>query len=447
MKIKASDLYRKKIGFFGIGESNLSLLRTLPLENSEVVIRSDSRLKTDSIKKLLAGYKIYDGDNALANITEDILFLSPSVRRDRYEIQAAKDQGTLLSSDAEMFYEHNTAPLYTVTGSDGKSTTATLISQLLNKKMCAKLIGNIGVPMFASLDSTCDAYVAELSSFMLNYAVPRSRRACLTNITPNHLDWHHSEDEYVEAKLSLLRSADEAVLCYDEKILSRLGQKSIFAITSHNASFEELRTKLEAELYITYENNGICRNGAKLIEESEIARGELYNIKNLMSAIAATHGDVSDEDIADVAKNFLGLSHRCEHVGCFRGIDFYDSSIDSTPSRTRETLKSFKAPCVIILGGRSKRVSYLGLLDGIDQVHYAVICGENSEEIHRAIGGKVKSVTLDDFDSAVEFAAKLAEGCGTVLLSPASTSYDRFSSYRERGDRFRQIVKNLQFYV
>ena len=444
MKITASDLHGKKIGFFGIGESNLSLLRTLPLENSEVVLRSDASLKKDSTPSYLAGCKIYDGEKALTNITEDILFLSPSARRDRDELQAAKERGTVLSSDAELFYEHNTAPLYTVTGSDGKSTTATLISELFNKRMRTELIGNIGVPMFASINSRCKAYVAELSSFMLNYAVPKSRRACLTNITPNHLDWHTSEDEYVEAKLSLLRCADEAVLCYDENIMSRIGQKSIFALTSHNATFEELRRKYKAELYITYEKNGIHRNGARLIEESAIVRKELYNIKNLMNAIATTHGTVSDEDIADVAKSFAGLPHRCEHVGRFRGIDFYDSSIDSTPSRTRETLKSLKNPCVIILGGRSKGVSYLGLLDGIDQVRYAVICGENSEEIHHAIRGKVKSVTLDDFDSAVEFAAKLAEGCGTVLLSPASTSYDRFSSYRERGERFRQIAKNLQ---
>ena len=156
-----------------------------------------------------------------------------------------------------------------------------------------------------------------------------------------------------------------------------------------------------------------------------------------------TDGVATAEDISCIAKSFSGLSHRCEYVGRFRGIDFYDSSIDSTPSRTRETLRSLRRPCVIILGGRSKGVSYSALLDGIDFVKHAVICGENSEEIHRAIRDKVKSVTLDDFDSAIEFAAELAKGCGTVLLSPASTSHDRFSSYKERGERFCEIVKNL----
>lgn len=444
MKLTENDLRGKKIGFWGIGESNLSLLRMLPLKNSTVILRSDTRLNPNSIPKFLSKYKIYEGADAPSEITEDILFLSPSVRRDRHELQAAKERCTILTSDAEAFYEHNSAPLFTVTGSDGKSTTATLVSQLLNKKMCSKLIGNVGVPMFASLDSMYGAYVVELSSFMLNYAVPASKRACLTNMTPNHLDWHSSKEEYIEAKLSLLRRADEAVLSYDEDTLLMLGKKSVFALTSATVPFEHLRKKFKAEIYITCENGEICRNGAKLIKTLTLSKREPYNIRNLMNAIAMSHGIVSDEDIVSVAKNFSGLPHRCEYIGRYGGTDFYESSIDSTPSRTNETLRAFKKPCVLILGGKSKGVSYHDLLDGIDFVRYAVICGENSEEIYRAIRDRVSTVTIDDFDTAIEYAAKLAEECGNVLLSPASTSFDRFSNYKERGNFFKQAVKKLQ---
>lgn len=433
-----------RVGFFGIGKSNLALLDSLPLDGAEIVLRSDKRIDKEKLPKKLHTAKIFDGARAFDEMCEDVLFLSPSVRRDRRELLEAVARGIILSSDAELFFESIEKPLFAVTGSDGKSTTATLVSLLLCKRHKTELVGNIGQPMLSSLKSDAEYFVAELSSFMLTYSAPKSTRGAVTNITPNHLDWHKSFEEYKNVKLSLLRNAEEAVISFDDDILREYAASTeVFGVCAMNTPYSELKGLVGAKVYVTFEKNCVFINGEPIINRDEICRREAHNVKNLLTAIAMTYGMVSISDIRSVAENFRGLHHRCELIKSSLGVDFYNSSIDSTPSRSVQTLRSLGRRCVVILGGRGKGTSYKELCPALrEYAECAVITGENADDIYTDIKGVCRTVMVDNFDDAVEFAAELGRSVGCVLLSPASTSYDAFENFEARGERFNFLIKN-----
>ena len=216
-------------------------------------------------------------------------------------------------------------------------------------------------------------------------------------------------------------------------------------MTSAELPYSELKRRVCAEVYVTLEDGRILLNGDALLSVKSLKRQELYNIKNLMSAIALSFGKVTEKQIARVAESFTGLPHRCAYVGRYGDIDYYDSSIDSTPSRAAETLRSLGRRCVVILGGRGKGVSYSPLTPALESyAECAVICGECADDIYKEVKGACRTVTVDDFDSAVDFARELGKGCGCVVLSPAATSYDTFKDYKMRGERFRDLITKPQ---
>lgn len=426
-----------RVGFFGLGFSNSALLCCLPLDNCSVTLRSDGVIDRESIPSRIRIERIFEGTYACRDIDEDILIFSPSVRRDRVEFCEAKASGVIFTSDAELFFENNKTPIIVVTGSDGKSTTATLTHLLLTQAgYNAPLIGNIGEPFMKYQGRKSDFYVCELSSFMLQYLTPKTMAACITNITPNHLDWHKSLEEYKKTKLSVRKKTDRLIISDD-----LVDTQGAYGIISTEKSLNELKNIYKAHLYITICDGKILKNGKPLIEIANIPRSERHNLKNLMMAIALTDGLVSDKDIIDVAKDFQGLNHRCERVFCENGIEYIDSSIDSTPARTKETLKSLDRQVVIILGGRGKGLDYRELVPEIRKyVKKAITTGENSKEIYEAISDTVDCEIIEDFERAVIRGKSCAESVGTLLLSPASTSFDKFKNYAERGDRFKEIL-------
>ena len=429
-----------RVGFFGLGISNSSLLRSLPLHSCSVTIRSDKIVLLSDIPDGLNIDHVYSGEDACIDIVEDIIFFSPSVRRDRVELMEAKKRGVIFTSDAELFFEENTTPTFLVTGSDGKSTAATLINMLLNKAgYSSQLIGNIGEPMWKKTAEKSDFYVFEASSFMLTYLTPRVKAACITNITPNHLDWHKNFDEYRAAKLSVTESAERLIIGDDN-----IGINAAYGIISSTRSYRELTKLYCAEVYMTVEDGYICRNREKILRIDCIRRKEPHNLKNLMMAIAMTDGMIRSEEISWVAEDFGGLRHRCEFIPNSDGVDYIDSSIDSTPQRTLETLTSLNREVVIILGGRGKRLDYRDMIPALRKyARGVVVCGENAEEIYSIVKDQVKTIIASDFDEAICIGRKMAKSVGTLLLSPASTSYDRFKNYAERGDYFRDfLLKN-----
>lgn len=432
-----------KVGFFGVGSSNLSLLHSLPLENCEITIRSDKPIDKSKLPSGLNIGRIFEGSDATQDIDEEIIFFSPSVRRDRSAFIEAKKRGVIFSSDTELFFEGNNKPIFAVTGSDGKSTTTAMITALLNEdEKTALALGNIGAPMYESLSDNMDFCVWEASSFMLSYVCPVARRACLTNLTPNHLDWHLSFEEYKKTKINLLKSSNEFVVSEENENIV-----GAFGIIAVEKSFSELRRSYPAELYITIENGYIMRNGEALISLDDVKDKKLYNLKNLMMAIAMTEGFVDKKTISSVAGCFTPPSHRCELVTSHGGIDFYDSSIDTSPARTKTTLSSLGKRCVIILGGKDKGLNFQDLVPEVQNFcECAVLVGECKTKIHSDIGGLLPCYIAENFESAVRLGAELAKSCGTLLLSPAAASYDEFENYKERGKKFKEIIQNLYNY-
>ena len=449
--MKTEFIFKNKkiqsVGFFGFGRSNRALFEYLQAHYSGLtyVLRSDAPV----LQELFSDARF--GRNATGGIFEDVLFLSPSVRRDRPELQAASIRGTILSSDVEFFFEHKKIPTIAVTGSDGKSTTVTMASLMLTDSLGSfPASANIGVPMASLLDREgIVGTVAELSSFQLMDFMPSARRALITNVSENHLDWHKSFSEYVAAKENVLARAEERVFNLDSKICLALAKKyPVYAAYSTKLTHREMKSLVYAENYFHIDCNKVYLSGEQFFDMTALPSLEAHNLKNFLSAIALCHGLVSKRSITRAAEAFRPLAHRRELVFTHGGISFYDSSIDSTPTRTRTTLSSFSAPTVLILGGRSKSVSYSGLFPLPKAVKAIVLTGENKGEIQKAlftnpafISGKIPVYYAEPFSEAVIKAASLAKAGDAVLLSPASTSFDCFNDYAERGNAFSDIIK------
>ena len=428
-----------KIGFFGLGKSNLSLISTLPLEKCRITLRSDQPIMRENIPRVKRVERIFDGERSCDLIDEDILIFSPSVRRERRQLDEARTRGVIFTSDLELFLEENEKPLFAVSGSDGKSTTATLAHLLMDNSL---LVGNIGTPMLAALREDCQSYVAELSSFMLKYAKVPARRACITNITENHLDWHESFEEYRDTKLSLLESASECIVNADDEIsMDFFKKRGGFGVISDRLGFDELRGS--AELVITQTDTGIERNGRLVLPYESIRRREAHNIKNLMMAIALCDGYTDEDRMLKVANSFSGLPHRCEKFFEKDGVEYFNSSIDSSPARTAMTLESLGKRVVILLGGKSKGVGYDSLCESLSKyAEHALVFGENREEIYSAIHGCAKCEKCENIEDAILRAIELSGCAEAIILSPASTSYDVFSSFEERGNYFKKMILN-----
>ena len=429
----------RKVGFFGLGRSNAALLRLIG-DSSEVTLRSDGVIRPEDIPEGAKIGRIYEERDALRDVDEDILIFSPSVRRDRQELLSAFERGCAFTSDFEIFLRYNKKPLYLVTGSDGKTTTTTLISRILG----FPAIGNIGEAMTPHLTDSAEGYVVEASSFMLEYGRPISRRAAITSLTENHLNWHHTMDAYREAKMKAIHGTEEAVITADSPLLFD-GElpKKVFAVCGTDGQAERIARRLSAELYYSTEGSYITENGRRLISTESLVRKEKYNLKNYLTALSMTAGISDRERALSVIEGFGGIPHRGERLGKFSGIEFINSSIDTTPERTMATLADLPEGIIILLGGRDKGLelsSLSALIRG--RGDRAIAFGEAEEKIAAALGdGCIRAG--GGLDAAIKKAAEIASVGDTVLLSPAATSYDEFQSFEERGEAFRRLIKQI----
>lgn len=430
-----------RVGFFGFGRSNSALLKhlTKSYRSLSFILRSDIE-----VSQPFWAERTLIGRAARENFCEDILFLSPSVRRDAPEFKAAEEKGLILSSDTEFFFENKKIPVYALTGSDGKSTTAALTSFILGKESYPPA-ANFGTPLCELLESAtvCGA-VAELSSFQLMGFSPRTERALITNISENHLDFHTSMEEYISAKENILKFSEKRILNFDCPYgKAFLDKYPAFALFSSEKSYDEIRRAVPANHYFTAENGYVCNSGKRLFPISEILLSGKHNLKNFLAAAALTAELCDTDSLVRAARSFSGLGHRCEKVYSYQGVSFYDSSIDSTPKRTKTTLSEMQTPTVLILGGRGKGLSYSPLIPLPKSVRAVVITGENRQEIYTALAPAtdIPIITEKDFKRAIILAIGMAREGDAVLLSPASTSYDCFSDYKERSAFFKEIIK------
>ena len=438
----------RKIGLFGLGLSNIGVAEFLSARGAyEFILRSDGEIKEENLPTSFKGYPRYSGKRALSSLTEELIFLSPSVNRRREDIKALAASGVRLSSDAELFFELVDSPVFAVSGSDGKSTTTRLASLLLGG-LGAVECGNCGRAMSLALDSGASAYAVELSSFMLDSLVPHSKRAVITSISENHLDFHGTPDAYVAAKENLYRGTDEPIIWagrdFSESFIKKYPP---FALLSTGLGYKELKMR-GGELILTLEDGAILKNGERLIEISRLKRREKHNIENLMSAAALADGFYERERLFSVAESFGGIAHRAELVCVKDGVEYIDSSVDSSPARTATTLRGLAKRVILILGGRGKGLSYAPLVSCVGEYARAVILsGENAPEIKAALLSddtlEKKGIPLYEMASladAIRLAKEISTPSDTVLLSPASTSYDKFKNFEERAEYFKSLI-------
>ena len=443
--MEKSFIYRGRkissVGFFGLGKSNLALLEYLSKKYDGLSFT----LRSDGEERLPLGFdRAFFGKEAREEIREDVIFFSPSVHRDSEKLLRASKNGVIFSSDVEFFFENKTVPVISVTGTDGKSTTAALTAQMLSENGDFPVSANIGLPMTALFEKKdLRGTVAELSSFQLMSFAPVSKRALITNISENHLDWHKSVEEYICAKENALKYAQQRVFNLDCPYnLELLKRYPAFAVYSARLGYKEMRELTPANHYLYTENGRIFLSGNQIASECPLRLPGAYSISNFLAAAALSVELSPTEKILEAARSFKGLAHRITPVGEWDGISFYDSSIDSTPKRTLTTLSALSSPTVLILGGRGKALSYAPLRNMPKTVKAIVVCGENKNEILSAISDLGISIAVaDSFKDAVTAAIKTARRGDSVLLSPASTSFDSFSGYGERGLCFSDLVK------
>ena len=436
----------RKIAVLGLGVSNRPLVRLL-LEFGCDVTGCDrtprEKLDAEVLELERMGCDLRCGDAYLDGVEADVLFRTPGMHPGNPAIQSLAAKGAYVTSEMEVFFEVCPCSLIAVTGSDGKTTTTTLISEMLKadgRKVW--LGGNIGTPLLPLVRQMKpeDFAVVELSSFQLMDMTRSPERAVVTNLAPNHLDVHKDMEEYVEAKKNIFafqKSGDLLVLNHDNAITD--------AFTGNGKTVKFSR---RSEAHVCLKGDIITRGGEEVLDIKDILLPGVHNIENYMAAIAAVEGLVSDDTIRSVAKNFGGVEHRIELVRIKDGVRFYNDSIASSPSRTIAGLRSFQEKVILIAGGYDKHIPYDVLGPEVcAHVKKLFLCGATAPQIRAAVESchmeQPEITDCGDFESAVRAAAAAAREGDVVLMSPASASFDQFKNFMIRGEFFKKIVKEL----
>ncbi len=444
-----ASLQGKRIAVLGLGVSNQPLVRLLLSFGLDVTACD----KTPSPEKLALGdlgAKLKLGEDYLENLDADVVFRTPGMRPDLPQIEKLLQGGAVLTSEMEAFFEVCPCPIIAVTGSDGKTTTTTLISELLKAEGKKVWVGgNIGTPLLdkAAEMSADDIAVLELSSFQLMTMGASAEVAVVTNLAPNHLDMHRDMAEYVAAKKNIFLHQNEngtLVLNLDNEITSGFADEV-------KAKVKWFSRKEKVENGLWADENAIFRGEEVLLKRSDILIPGVHNVENYMAAICAVEGLVSDETIRTVARTFGGVEHRIELVREFGGVRYYNDSIASSPSRTIAGLRSFDKKVILIAGGYDKNIPYDVLGPEITaHCKRLILTGATAGKIYEATvnapdyaPGEPEIEQYDDFYEAIWAAHRVAEPDDVVILSPASASFDRFKNFMERGEAFKQAVLAL----
>lgn len=450
----------KKAAILGLGISHTPLIQYMYNMGADITVMDSfgkqqlegtiSKFKGLDIEYIL-GKSYLDG---LKNGDFDIIFRTPGIRADIPEILEATSRGAILTSEMEMFFKLCPAPIIAVTGSDGKTTTTTLISKMLEAQgHKVWLGGNIGVPLMDKVEEIDpeDHVVIELSSFQLQTFKQSPPIAVITNISPNHLDWHSDYIEYIECKKNIYRyqmkdnqgKKARLILNYDNAETRKIG-KELDSERSVPIWFSRQQA-LESGVYV--KDGDIYLDDKRIMDESSILIPGTHNIENYLAAIAATKELVSPKSIQKVAENFTGVEHRIEFVREVDGVKYYNDSIASSPKRTIAGLASFARKIILIAGGKDKGIPYDEIGAPIIQgVKTLILIGATAHKIDEAVkeaDGEVETVFCSTYPEAVAKARDVAIPGDIVMLSPASTSFDMFKNFEERGRTFKQLVSQL----
>ena len=439
----------KSVTVIGIGISNLPLIKYLVNAGAKVTACDvhDSQWLGDNYKECeKLGVTMHLGEGYLDNLTDDIIFKTPGMRYDTPQLLSAKERGAHITSEMEVFFELCPAHLIAVTGSDGKTTTTSLIYRMLESSGYKTWLGgNIGNPLLSEVDDmTEDGYaVLELSSFQLHTMKKSPEIAVITNLSPNHLDWHTDYNEYIDAKTNIFKYMTRQ----NRLILNADYADSSALLPLAHCDVKMFSRKLNA--YVRLEGDTIFCGSDAVLNISDIKIPGMHNVENYMAAIAAIRDLVSDDVIVNTAKTFGGVPHRIELVRTINGVRYYNSSIDSSPNRTINTLNVFPEKVILISGGKDKGIPYDAIGEPIaDHVKTLILIGATSDKILDALNAtgrsdEVKVIKAESYPEAVNAAYTEAQSGDVVLLSPASTSFDMFRNFEERGNLFKKLVNEL----
>ena len=443
----------KRVAVIGIGVSNRPLLRLLLDAGIDVTAcdRKDRAALGELGDELeAAGCTLRLGPSYLTGLDQDVIFRTPGLHP-RFLAEAG-DKGSVITSEMEVFFEVCPCPILGVTGSDGKTTTTTIIAGLLEKAgQTVHLGGNIGRPLLSEADAIrpTDWAVVELSSFQLLDMDRSPRIAVVTNLAPNHLDVHTDMDEYVGAKANLLvhQDADGRAVCnWDNAVTRELSGKTAARVFYFSRVSVPPRGCYLKDGAVWYRDETTTR---PVLPLADILLPGVHNVENYMAAICAVQGLVPDEAIREFARSFGGVEHRIELFRERRGVRWYNDSIASSPSRTIAGLRSFHEKVILIAGGKDKGVSYGPLGPVVNEcVKLLILCGATADVIREAVVQAenyhgLEILDAPDYPAAVRLADERSGGGDVVILSPASTSFDRFRNFEERGRVFKELVQAL----
>ena len=439
----------KHIILLGVGISNKPLIKQLLSYGAEVTgCDKNAAMKDEFLEEMKLGAKFRLGEDYLDDLKCDMIFKTPGIRPDIPQLLEAERKGVKVTSEMEVFFKLCPCKIIAVTGSDGKTTTTTLIHNILSQegKIC-HLGGNIGKPLLPEIEKieTGDYAVVELSSFQLMSMKRSPDVAVVTNVAPNHLDVHKSMEEYVEAKKNIFRFQNKS---------------GLLVLNARNEITKSFAEEARGDVVFfggsdggVYEKDGkIFYDSKNVMTKDDILLPGEHNVENYMAAIAAVGKRMSADSIKQVARHFAGVEHRIEFVREVDGVKFYNDSIASSPTRAKAALNAFDRKVILIAGGYDKKIAFDEFgYDIKEKVKRLYLFGDTAPIIRDAVlkacenGRRPFPIIMQytTLESIVKEAYMAAEAGDIVLLSPACASFDMFKNFEERGKKFKEIVRRL----
>ena len=452
-----NEAKNKNITVIGFGVSHRPLVKLLLEKGAKITVRDKKSVEELGEEAITLSDKVtfITGEKYPENIDGEIIFKTPGMRNDKPEFIEAVKNGCELISEMELFFRLCPCKIIAVTGSEGKTTTTTLIYNFLKAQgYTCHLGGNIGKPLLPDIEKIKDSdfAVVELSSFQLNDMTQSGNISIVTNITPNHLDWHTSMDEYIDAKKNIFRHQDgNGVL-----VVNKDDSLSLACANEAKGEVRYFSFKGETENGVYLAENGdiistLGGNKTVIMNRSDIKLPGDHNVQNYMTAAAAVYGLVENETIKKIAREFGGVEHRMEFVREFNGVRYYNDSIATTPTRTIAGLKAQTQKIIIIAGGYDKNLDYSPLAPYLAKhVKHMVLCGATKNKIKNALleckdydPNELTIEETEDFKAAIYAARNAAKEGDIVYFSPASASFDMFPNFEVKGRFYKDTVNNF----
>lgn len=449
----------RKVAVIGLGVSNLPLLDYLYEKKAQVTV-FDERTIDEIPQNIITKINTYEfkysfGKNCLEKLKGfNIIFRSPSCLPTRKELQEEADRGAIVTTEVEMLMEMCPCKIIGVTGSDGKTTTTSMINAILKKAGYNTFLGgNIGTPLFTKLPEIKpdDIVVLELSSFQLMNMQISPDIAVITNITPNHLNIHKDYQEYIDAKKNIFKNQDEngiLILNYDNDITRSCAKEA-----KGKVIFFSSKEKLDNGFIVDEEIIKECEDKVRkhILNTNEVILRGNHNFQNIATALATTKNLVDTDIAVQAIKEFKPVEHRIEFIREIDGVKWYNDSASSSPTRTLSGINAFKENIVLIAGGYDKNLDYEPLAKPVlDKVSTLILIGQTAEKIFDAVKNeadkqnkKIDIYMCDSLEQTIDIAKKTSKKGDVVLFSPASASFDMFKNFADRGEKFKNLVNNI----